>query len=95
MAAESKLEGKFNRAVRKAGGISIKMTPMGRSGWPDREVLMPGNRHYFVELKAPGKKPEPLQKEVIKELRTVWGCIVWVIDCEELINGFIKSITHE
>lgn len=48
---EADLEDVFRRAVRAAGGMAVKLTPPP-AGIPDRLVLWPGARLYFVELKT-------------------------------------------
>lgn len=48
---ESSLEIFFRDQVRRLGGTAIKLVPVHK-GIPDRLVLMPGGRVYFVELKA-------------------------------------------
>jgi hypothetical protein len=42
---------------------SIRMffAPGARAGWPDDLFLVEGGRPFFIEFKAPGKKPSPLQ----------------------------------
>lgn len=49
---ESILEGKLLRGVKAAGGLCIKLPSIWYRGVPDRMVLLPGGRVYFVELKA-------------------------------------------
>ncbi|ADG00079.1 VRR-NUC domain protein [Clostridium botulinum F str. 230613] len=61
---------------------------------PDRIVLLPEGRIIFVELKAPGKKPRPIQKYRIKELRSL-GFRVEIIDSIERINNFVEGIKNE
>ena len=58
---EKTIEQKFREAVRNAGGLALKFTSPGWDGMPDRLALLPGGRMAFVEVKAPGKKPRPLQ----------------------------------
>ena len=58
---EKKIEAKLAEAVRQRGGLAPKFTSPGFDGMPDRIVLMPGGHMAFVEVKAPGKKPQPLQ----------------------------------
>ena len=41
----------------------------GTSGWPDRIVLLPDGKFGFVEVKAPGEEPRPLQLHRHKQLR--------------------------
>lgn len=50
------IEGRF-------GGLCLKWVCPGWSGVPDRILLLPGGRVYFVELKRPkGGKVSELQK---------------------------------
>lgn len=91
MANEKILEKKLNLAVKKAGGKSIKLLPFLEAGLPDRMVLMPLGRIYYVEMKSTGKKQTPLQKNVMASL-TKLGFDCWVIDTEELLTNFLKAI---
>lgn len=58
---------------------------------PDRIVLLPQGKIIFIELKAPGKKPRPIQKYRIKELKAL-GFRVEIIDSIEGINNIIEEI---
>lgn len=58
---ERSVEAIFARRVRDLGGLSFKMAPIV-AGNPDRIVLMPGGRIFFVELKAPGGRLAPVQR---------------------------------
>ena len=58
---EKHIEQQFVKAVRAAGGIAPKLTCPGFDGMPDRLALLPGGKIVFVEVKAPGQKPRPLQ----------------------------------
>ena len=53
---------------------------------PDRLVLLPDGVIAFVELKAPGKAPRPLQLARHRLLRSL-GFRVYVIDGTEQIEG--------
>lgn len=77
--------------VRKAGGKAYKFESPGNDGVPDRIVLFPGNRVFFIELKAPGKKPRPLQ---IKQMKTIesYGCNVLTIDTKYGVDDFIEKV---
>ena len=58
---EKEIEKKLTQMVKKAGGICPKLVSPGFDGMPDRMVLLPNGRICFVEVKAPGEKPRPLQ----------------------------------
>jgi hypothetical protein len=82
---------KLVKAVKQIGGMCLKFTSPGFDGVPDRLVLLPLGRMAFVELKAPGKEPRPLQLRRIQELsRLDFPC--YVVDNEEMIGGIIDAI---
>lgn len=86
---EKNLEEFFRKRVRLVGGYAFKWVPT-IAGVPDRMVLMPGGRSYFVELKQRGKKPEPIQVVWHGRLRDL-GHKVYVIDSKEGVLAFIKE----
>lgn len=88
---ERDLEEKFRKEVKKAGGRAYKFVSPGNSGVPDRLVVLPEGKVGFVELKAPGKKPSPLQKKQLANLRG-YGCFVRVLDRAEDIQEVIAEI---
>lgn len=88
---ESDIERKLKTKVEKLGAKVLKLTSPGMNGMPDRLVLVPGGRTYFVELKAPGKKLRPLQQKRFDELRQL-GFDVRMIDSEHLIESFIDEV---
>lgn len=88
---EKEIEQKLIRAVKQAGGICPKLTSPGFDGMPDRIVLLPNGRMGFVEIKAPGKKPRPLQLSRHRLLRRL-GFRVYVLDHMEQIGGILVEI---
>lgn len=88
---EKAIEQKFRKAVRESGGVAVKFTSPGLDGMPDRLALLPGGRMAFVEVKAPGKKPRPLQEARHRMLRRL-GFLVYVLDDEGQIGGIIDEI---
>ena len=88
---EKQIENKLTRSVKKAGGIALKVVSPGFAGMPDRLVLLPDGMCTFVELKAPGKHPRPIQTARHKMLKRL-GFKVYVIDSPEQIGGVIDAI---
>lgn len=88
---EKSIEQKLSLMVKKRGGICPKWVSPGFDGVPDRIVLLPEGCVAFVEVKAPGKKPRPLQIARHK-LLTRLGFKVFVLDAEEQIGGILDEI---
>ena len=86
---EKNLEQKLTKNVKSMGGIALKFHSQYNTGYPDRIVLMPGGVVYFVELKAPGKKPTPKQQLIHERLQEL-NMIVKIIDSEESLADFIE-----
>lgn len=68
MQREKSIERALVRAVESRGGKARKFVSPGWRGAPDRIVMMPGGRIYFVELKRPGGVLRPLQRHRLREL---------------------------
>lgn len=62
----------------------------GITGVPDRIVVLNGHT-VFVELKAPGGKPRPLQTARIAQLRAA-GAQVHVVDTEEGAAALVSDL---
>ena len=88
---EKQIEQKLVKAVRSAGGIAPKFVSPGYSGMPDRIVLLPGGHVGFVEVKAPGCSPRPLQLARHGQLRDL-GFTVCVLDDERRIGKVLDDL---
>lgn len=88
---EKHIEQKLCQSIRAAGGICPKLTCPGFDGMPDRMALLPGGKVGFVEVKAPGKKPRPLQRARHRLLKSL-GFPVYVLDGAEQIEKDRKSV---
>ena len=88
---EKVIEQKLVAEVKKAGGICPKWVAPGFDGVPDRIAMFPGGKIAFVEVKALGEKPRPLQR-VRHELLRKLGFRVYVLDEIGKIGGMIDEI---
>lgn len=88
---EKTIEQRLVKAVKNGGGIAPKLVSPGFDGMPDRLVLLPGGKIGFVEVKAPGKEPRPLQVARHGLLRRL-GFKVYVLDAPEQIGGILDEI---
>lgn len=93
MKNEKQIEQKLVDGVKCHGGIAPKFVSPGFAGMPDRLVLLPGGRIAFVEVKAPGKKPRPLQLARHRLLRKL-GFQVYIIDNADQIGGMLDAIEN-
>lgn len=91
---EKEVEKKLIKAVKSNGGICWKFISPGTAGVPDRIILMPKGRIAFMETKAPGEKPRPLQLSRHRLLRRL-GFKVFVLDALEDIEKIISEVKND
>ena len=90
---EKQIEHSLVMAVKAAGGMCPKLVSPGTDGLPDRMILLPKGRIGFVEVKAPGKKPRPLQEQRHKQMREL-GFKIFILDGREQIPEILKEVEH-
>ena len=88
---EKLIERNLIKAVESSGGLAIKMFCPFFTGMPDRLVLMPGGKLWFVELKSTNKKQSKRQVYVSGLLQKL-GFSVWVIDNRLELNQFLHEV---
>jgi len=91
---EKRIEEVLRERVKVLGGLAIKMYCLSFTGMPDRLVLVPPGRVYFVELKSEGKTPSPRQRIVRKWLISR-GFRFYLVDSREGLNDFLSIIQGE
>lgn len=91
MAEEKKLEQKLVKAVRNIGGLALKFVSPGCDGVPDRLILIAYGKVAFVEVKATGKKPRPIQIRRINQIKNL-GFLVFILDDEKDIPSIIQQV---
>ncbi len=87
---EKTLETRLKKAVEAAGGLCWKLTCPGTAGVPDRICLL-GGRVVFVEVKAPGNAPRPLQVRRMNQL-AAQGFACLVLDSPQGIEGVLDAL---
>ena len=88
---EKTIEAKLMRTVKSMGGLAPKFVSPGFDGMPDRIVLLPHGKMAFVEVKAHGKKPRPLQVRRKSQLESL-GFSVYCLDDATQIGGMLDEI---
>jgi len=90
--SEKRVERALRDGVEGLGGMAIKLMPT-IIGIPDRLVILPGGRIWFVELKAPGKRITKVQGVIHQQLRSL-GCNVVVIDTPDGVKRWTAGVQH-
>ncbi len=88
---EKTIEAKLVQTVKSKGGFAPKFVSPGLDGMPDRIVLLPHGKMAFVEVKAHGKKPRPLQVRRKSQLESL-GFSVYCLDDAARIGGMLDEI---
>lgn len=66
---EKEIERKLVEGIRRMNGRAYKWTSPGNVGVPDRIVMLPGGRIYFIELKTETGRTSPMQNVQIKRIQ--------------------------
>lgn len=94
MSVEKTLEKQIREKVKSLGGLALKIASPYFTGLPDRQILMPGGKTYWVELKSKGKKPDERQEIVHDQLEKL-GFEVWVISTTEGLLHFFEYLEND
>ncbi|QKM47754.1 hypothetical protein B7760_01778 [Burkholderia glumae] len=88
---EKTVEAYLVERVRALGGEPYKFTSPARASVPDRIVVLPPGRVYFIEVKRPGGKLTRGQEREHEHLRRL-GADVRVLDSIGAINAFVNEV---
>jgi len=91
---ERDIEKYLVRRVVWLKGKAYKFSSPSNRSVPDRLCCLPNGNIKFVECKATGKKPTPLQAKTIKYLRSL-GNEVFVVDSTEKVDMLISMWLKE
>ena len=87
--AENEIESYLTQKAKENGFICMKFTSPENNGVSDRLLVGHGSV-FFVEVKAPGEKPRPLQ---VKFARSVWlhGCRAHTVDTKDRVDALLSE----
>ena len=91
---ESKIEQWLVDQVKKMGGIADKFVSPANPGVPDRIIVMPNGRIYFVELKTEIGRLSNIQKWQRQRYQDM-GADVRIVKGMEQAREFIKELKDE
>ena len=85
---EKTTENYFKTKIESNAGLCIKL--IGYVGIPDRLILLPDGRMFFVEFKQRGKKPRKILSFIHDKLKSL-GFRVYVIDDKDKIEAVCRE----
>lgn len=91
---EKDIENILVAEVKKLGGRAYKWVSPGNDGVPDRIVILPGERPYFVELKSETGRLSALQKVQVGRLKDLKQQ-VFVVKGIDGLSQFFQDIGCE
>lgn len=83
MMSENIVRGRIKRKLHQKGWWVIKITLASIGGWPDLLCLRMG-RIVFIEVKAEGKRPSPLQYAILEKLSSYGFLAFWTDNPNDL-----------
>ncbi len=90
---ESSVEKKLRNGIKALGGVCFKWVSPGQDGVPDRIVVMPGGRLWFVELKQKRGVLSPIQRVQLTRLKDL-GFAVRVLYGPDEVAGFLEEVRN-
>lgn len=88
--SEKAIERYLAERVKALGGVCLKYSNPGMTGYPDRLCVMPEGKTIWVELKSRGRKPEALQEIRFRQLESL-GHRVYVCDSREKVDEVLSN----
>lgn len=91
--SEKDIETYLRDRIKTLGGKAYKLVSPGNDGMPDRMVCLPGEIIFYVETKAPGKTPTPLQRRRHRELRHMGFTVYGKVDSKAKVDRILLFVT--
>ena len=89
---ENLVEEELVRRVRALGGIAEKTTVIGRRGFFDRVIVLPGGRVIFCECKRPkGGVLSPHQMSRIAQYSALGAAVAVVCNSEDITRLLARN----
>ena len=88
---EQKLEDAVSKWAEQNGIKSLKFTPLGQRGYPDR-IFMYWGHVAFIEFKAEGEELRKLQEYRIDEMKDNKMKVLWTDNFEEAVLFLTKEL---
>tara|TARA_R110000772_G_scaffold268565_3_gene396248 strand:+ start:5951 stop:6232 length:282 start_codon:yes stop_codon:yes gene_type:complete len=93
MKEEAKIESAVCKYAKEKGCYVRKFKSTSQRGVPDRLFISPLGHVFFVEFKAPGKRPTALQERELREIQKRGGRAHWascVNDGKSIVDFYLK-----
>ena len=84
------IENHLKKKCTEKGWACKKFSGPKKKGIPDCVITAPGGTVLYVEMKTPGKKPTPLQRN--DSLNATHGIHVFVVNSKENIDVLVNTI---
>lgn len=84
------IEDHLRKKCSEKGWACKKFSGPKKKGIPDCVITAPGGTVLYVEMKVPGKKPTPLQRN--DSLKATHGIYVFVVSSKENADVLVKTI---
>jgi len=89
--SEKQIEARLMQGVKARGGLCLKFVSPGRPGVPDRIVITPDGRVYFVEIKTEIGRLAKIQRWILTEMQRRNAEVRVIHGAEEVMN-FIEEV---
>ncbi|MBG9209441.1 VRR-NUC domain-containing protein [Mammaliicoccus sciuri] len=91
MESEKSIENHLKTNIERLNGFCLKWVAPGTKGVPDRIILMPNGKTYFVELKTKKGRTSPTQKYIHKKFKEI-DHHVYIINSKQAVDKFIEEV---